>query len=399
MMNIGKYFKDLFSGAKQSLMNFSKVKLLNDYTGRLFNWSEKNYDSVLYRACIDRISSQVAKLTPTIKGDLKAVDAYYKDLEYLLTFKPNEYMNRYDFFYKVTSMLLDTNNVFIYKRVENSRIKGFYPINFSGLELVESEGIIFAHFEFRCNSTGVYIPLDELIILRRHYNENDLFGSNQNESLRPIFEVIKAINTGMINSVESSSTLRGYLKYHGQLQQDDLKRYTDNFVNSYMSTIGGAGIATIDNKVDFVPINITPQTIDWKQQQIAINNFSINYGVCENVLKGSATEAEMNTFYELSIEPLMTQYSLEFTNKVFTKKEVKEGNEILFPGNKLLFASVATKTALAEKMMPAGVFSINDIREMYGYNPIADGDKHIMSLNYIDLNKANEYQIGVKDND
>ena len=173
MMNIGKYFKDLFSGAKQSLMNFSKVKLLNDYTGRLFNWSEKNYDSVLYRACIDRISSQVAKLTPTIKGDLKAVDAYYKDLEYLLTFKPNEYMNRYDFFYKVTSMLLDTNNVFIYKRVENSRIKGFYPINFSGLELVESEGIIFAHFEFRCNSTGVYIPLDELIILRRHYNEND----------------------------------------------------------------------------------------------------------------------------------------------------------------------------------------------------------------------------------
>ena len=119
MMNIGKYFKDLFGGVKQSLTNFSRVKLLNDYTGRLFNWSERNYDSVLYRACIDRIATQVAKLTPTIKGDLQTVDTYYKDLKYLLTFKPNKYMSRYDFFYKVTSMLLDTNNVFIYKRVEN----------------------------------------------------------------------------------------------------------------------------------------------------------------------------------------------------------------------------------------------------------------------------------------
>ena len=128
MMNIGKYFKDLFGGVKQSLTNFSRVKLLNDYTGRLFNWSERNYDSVLYRACIDRIATQVAKLTPTIKGDLQTVDTYYKDLKYLLTFKPNKYMSRYDFFYKVTSMLLDTNNVFIYKRVENGRIKGFTRI-------------------------------------------------------------------------------------------------------------------------------------------------------------------------------------------------------------------------------------------------------------------------------
>lgn len=398
-MSLGKYFKDLFQGAKQQLQNFSKVKLLNDYTGRLFNWSAKNYDSILYRACIDRIASQVAKLTPTIKGDLQKTDLYYRDLKYLLTNKPNEYMSRYDFFYKVTSMLLDTNNVFIYKRVENDKIKGFYPINFSSLELVEAEGVILAQFSFNCNGLRVYIPLDELIILRRHYNENDLFGSNQNEALKPIFEVIKAINAGMINSVESSATLRGYIKYHGQLQANDLKRYTDEFVNSYMSTIGGAGIGAIDNKVDFYPLNIQPQTIDWKQQQIAINNFSINYGVCENVLKGCAKEEEMNTFYELAIEPIMTQFSLEFTNKIFTKNAINEGNEILFTGNKLLFASVATKTALAEKMMPAGVFSINDIREMYGYNPISDGDKHIMSLNYIDLNKANEYQIGEKDNE
>lgn len=102
----------------------------------------------------------------------------------------------------------------------------------------------------------------------------------------------------------------------------------------------------------------------------------------------------MNTFYELAIEPLMVQYSLEFTNKIFNKLAISEENEILFTGNKLLFASVGTKTALAEKMMPAGVFSINDVREMYGYNPIENGDKHILSLNYIDLDKANKYQVG-----
>ena len=393
---IKEFFKNIFQKTSDAV-NYTRVKLLNDYMPRIFNWSNKNYDNLIYRACIDRIASQVGKLTPTIKGDLVKTNSHYKNLAYLLKYQPNEYMNRYDFFYKVTSMLLDTNNVFIYKRIENNKITGFYPIPYSDIELVECESILFAKFSFRNSSFRVYVPFDELIVLRRHYNDNEIFGSQQNDSLKPIFEVLRAINTGMINSVESSTKLNGIIKVVGNLRKEDLERTKNEFVESFMK-LGGSGVAALDTKADFQPVSLTPQIVDDKNVKLVLDNFSINYGVCENILKGCANENEMNTFYELAIEPLMVQYSLEFTNKIFDKLAISEENEILFTGNKLLFASVGTKTALAEKMMPAGVFSINDVREMYGYNPIENGDKHILSLNYIDLDKANKYQVGDEDN-
>ena len=393
---IKEFFKNIFQKTSDAV-NYTRVKLLNDYMPRIFNWSNRNYDNLIYRACIDRIASQVGKLTPTIKGDLVKTNSHYKKLAYLLKYQPNEYMNRYDFFYKVTSMLLDTNNVFIYKRIENNKITGFYPIPYSDIELVECESILFAKFSFKNSSFRVYVPFDELIVLRRHYNDNEIFGSQQNDSLKPIFEVLRAINTGMINSVESSTKLNGIIKVVGNLRKEDLERTKNEFVESFMK-LGGSGVAALDTKAEFQPVSLTPQIVDDKNVKLVLDNFSINYGVCENILKGCANENEMNTFYELAIEPLMVQYSLEFTNKIFDKLAISEENEILFTGNKLLFASVGTKTALAEKMMPAGVFSINDVREMYGYNPIKNGDKHILSLNYIDLDKANKYQVGDEDN-
>lgn len=100
---------------------------------------------------------------------------------------------------------------------------------------------------------------------------------------------------------------------------------------------------------------------------------------------------------------MLVQLSLEFTNKIFTRYEIENGCEILLTANKLLFTGVSTKTTLAKDVLPMGLFSINEVREMYGYNPIDDGDRHIISLNYIDLSKANEYQsnknINGKNND
>lgn len=38
--------------------------------------------------------------------------------------------------------------------------------------------------------------------------------------------------------------------------------------------------------------------------------------------------------------------------------------------------------------------SINEARTILELAPIEDGDRHLVSLNYVDLSKANEYQLG-----
>lgn len=388
---ITDFFKNIFGNKVDDSRPFSLLKLVNGYNPRFISYSDNAYDNLMYRACIDVIARQIAKLTPTVT--LTSNSAYYSNLKFLLENKPNEYMNRYEFFYKVASTLFDKNNCFIYTRVQNGRITGLYPVNYNQIEFVEYKNEIFAKFKFAARGFTVYIPYSELIHIRRHYNDNELFGSNQTEILKPIFQVLRAIDSGMINAVEGTTQLRGLLKYAGQMKKEHLDQYKQDFVDSYMG-VNGSGIGILDNKIDFQPIKIEPKTINATQQKIVLDYFSYNFGVSENILKGCASEEEFNSFYELTIEPLLVQLSLEFTNKIFSKPEIQSGNEILLTANKLLFASVSTKNNLATAMMPLGAFSINEVREMYGYNPIDNGDRHIVSLNYVDLDKANKYQVG-----
>lgn len=387
-MKITEFFKNIFANNIIRDKIYQSLRLLNGFQVRYLNYGTKHYDHLIYRSCIDVIAKQVAKLTPDIK--LTTNDRYYSNLKWLLNYQPNEYMNRYDFFYKTASILFDTNNCFIYKRVLNGKIIGFYPIPYSEIEFLEYDNDIYTKFRFN-RGFEVYIPYSELIHLRRHYNTNELFGSTQAVSLTPILEVLKAIDTGMINSVEASTQLRGIIKYSGNLRKEDLDKYKDDFVQSYMS-ITGDGIGILDSKCDFTPLTVNPKSINALQHELVLNNFSYCFGVSKAILLGSATESDYNAFYELTIEPLLVQLSLEFTNKIFTRHEIENGSQILLTANKLLFTGVGTKTTLAKDVLPMGLFSINEVREMYGYNPIDNGDRHIISLNYIDLSKANEYQ-------
>ena len=43
-------------------------------------------------------------------------------------------------------------------------------------------------------------------------------------------------------------------------------------------------------------------------------------------------------------------------------------------------------------MHELGVYSINEIRELEDKDKIKNGDKHYMSLNYIDIDLMNDYQ-------
>lgn len=398
-MKITEFFKNIFANNTIKNKMYQSLKLLNEFQARYLNYGSKHYDHLIYRSCIDVLAKQIAKLTPDVK--LVTNDKYYSNLKWLLNYQPNEYMNRFDFFYKTASILFDTNNCFIYKRVIDEKIVGFYPIPYSEIEFVEYDNDIYAKFRFN-RGFEVYIPYNELIHLRRHYNSNDLFGSAHTVTLTPILEVLKAIDSGMINSVEASTQLRGIIKYSGNLRKEDLDKYKDDFVNSYMS-ITGDGIGILDSKCDFVPLTVNPKSVNALQHELVLNYFSYSFGVSKSILLGSATESDYNTFYELTIEPLLVQLSLEFTNKIFTRYEIENGCEILLTANKLLFTGVSTKTTLAKDVLPMGLFSINEVREMYGYNPIDNGDRHIISLNYIDLSKANEYQsnknINGKNND
>ena len=65
----------------------------------------------------------------------------------------------------------------------------------------------------------------------------------------------------------------------------------------------------------------------------------------------------------------------------------------MFEANRLQYGSAKTKINLIKELSPVGILSINEGREIFNLAPVEGGEKRLISLNYIDSEKANEYQL------
>lgn len=389
-INFRNIFQSLFP-KQNGDKDFSRLRMLNSYSPYSLNYNEDLYNQAIIRACIHAIASQFSKLTPKVFYKNKIPENRLFKLESLLTYQPNEHMNICDFLYKCVSMLFTSNNVFVYVQYKDGQISGLYPVNYQQSTFYEYENQLYVKFLFKNNGFQVILPYEELIHIRRHYNQNDLFGSEQREAINPVLQVMHATNEGMINAVKATGQLRGIMKYVGNLKNEDLAKIKQDFVDSYMS-LSGDGIGSIDSKCEFIPTEIKPITINEKQQKLIIDNVCMLYGVSEAILKGNYKEDEYNAFYNSTIEPLAMQFSKEFTNKLFTMTERNKGNKVILSADKMTFANNATKSAICRDMLQLGVLSINECRSVFESPEIEDGDRHIVSLNYVNLNKADSYQ-------
>ena len=377
--------------AKSEIAGATNFQLINQMFAHITNFNGDIYNDSTIRSCIHAIASNCAKLKPQHRKERTVIN---DSLNRLLTLRPNQYMNAYDFVYKIVTQLLCCNNSFVYIHRDGfGQVVGYYPINFSNLRLLEYQGELYVEFLF-LNSKKVVLPYEDLIHIRRHFNENDIFGSAQREALQAPLNVLTAINQGIINSIKLSAGLRGLLQFATVTPADKQRKIKDDFVRSYLNINNADGIATLDPSAEFKELKVEPQTADDKQTTIARENIYRFFNVSENIVRSTYNEEEYNAFYSSVIEPIAIQLSLEFTYKTFTDKEIGHGNEIVFSAERMTFASNATKADVISKLMPLGIYSINQACEIMEMPKIKEdfADKHLMSLNYVDISKADKYQ-------
>ena len=90
----------------------------------------------------------------------------------------------------------------------------------------------------------------------------------------------------------------------------------------------------------------------------------------------------------------MIQMGQAFTAVCFTQTERDYGNRIIFSTSVLLNTSIQTKVNLIQSTKEIGLFSPNEMRELFGYAPVEGGDEHVFSLNYIKESNMSKYQTG-----
>lgn len=386
-------FSKIFGSDKNTQFG-SKLVLLNNYNAVWTKYNEKNYENITICSCIDAIARNGAKLNPKhVRKNPSKLELLNNNIQRIISKQPNELMNAYDFYYKVISLLYLNEDVFVYvMKDSNGNLLGLYPINSNQAELIEYDNEIYVSFRFRTGKTRT-VAYKDIIHLRRHFCENDIYGG----STKPIIEALSfqhVLKEGVVNAIKTTMGIKGVLKStKSMLKPEDVKKNRDQFVKDFIDNEeNGTGIAGLDATTDFKEININPTIASDSQMSDSKNEILNYYGLNEKIIQSSYSEEDWNAFYESVLEPIALQMSLEFTNKIFTLGERYHGNEIYFESNRLQYASNKTKIEVARYMN--NYLTKNEIREIFNYAPVEDGDVFMQDLNHIDGNIANSYQGG-----
>lgn len=382
----------IFSKVSSSLA-LTNLKGINQPDTTFVDWNGGIYDSDIAKSAIHTNASNIAKLNPKHirrTGDT-VIHSPDRRIEKMLMY-PNPYMNIYDFLYKVGTHREEKDNAFIYFHKENYEL---YPISASKLELLESKnGNLFVRFHFKMGKQ-VVIPFEDLIIIRKHFNSKDMFGDNSN-ALRTTMEVIDTTDQGIVKAIKRSASLRGILKWKTVLRKEDTKQQTDDFVKDYLNIDNDGGVASTDPRFDFEQLKSDAYVPNKALLDGSKDRIYSYFGVNEKIIQSRFTEEEWNAYYENTIEPVAIQLSLEFTKKIFSDNKQGHGNEIIFTSNRLQYASNSTKVEVSRLLTDIGAASLDDILEMFNMAPIGgeNGKRRVQTLNMVNANKADLYQIG-----
>ena len=389
-------FSAIFGNKKQTEITKTQLQMLNSYNAQFTTLSNNTYDSKVARQCIDRIATHCAKLIPkhikdSISNNIKG------DINFLLQNQPNPITTKFDFIYRIISMLYTDSNAFVFIAKDNSGfITGFYPVLATSYDLLEDKtGKIYLQFKF-VNGKEYALPYLELIHLRLFYNKHDIFGTN-NKVLKTDIDTAHTASEGIKNAIKTSNNLKGILKYtNSMLKEKDIKASKEAFVRDFLNLENESGIAAVDSKAEFEAVNLKPITLDREQLKQVNNNIFDYFGISEKIVNNSFTTEDWNAFYEGVIEPRAIQMSDAFTNKIFSYKAIKDGHKIVFTANRLQYATLANKISLLKEAGALGLLTKDEAREIIDLHPLGgeEGAKIIQSLNNIDSSIANQYQGG-----
>lgn len=400
-MEFRKFIDTIFDvKTTKNIQQYKNAELINSYQSFITNYSAEIYNDLTVRSCVDTIARHVSKLKPVhILKDDNGRNVVDSNINSLLSIRPNPYMSTSDFLYKVASQLLYYGNAFVYvKRDDKQNIKEFYPIDFNSCELKEYQDNLYIKFNFY-NAKTVVISYSDIIHIRRNYSNHDILGQDAYKPLLETLTNLSKARQSISNKVENGGKISGILQLAGSIGQEDWKTQARNFTKWFKnSTSDTGGVAAIDSTANFTPVSTKVESAEETQLKYLQAEVYSYFGISESIVNGSYSETEFQSFYESIIEGIKIQLSQEFTAKVFTENEKKYGNIIDFNSNRLTYASTNNKINMVRELGALGLLTTNEARELFDLPPVEEGDKRLVSLNYVNAEKADQYQLSGKDN-
>lgn len=377
-------FETIFKKTNPNINTNAYFKMLSGYTPVFTTYEGGVYEMELIRAVIHSFATACSKLKPEIKGTA------YKNLENILQFKPNPFMDTSKFIYRIATILSINNNAFIVPiEDEHGLISGYYPILPQNCEVLEVGSIPYLRYTF-ANGQRVAIEFDRVGMLNQFQFRDDLFGED-NSVLKPTMQLIHTQNQGIINGVKNSATIRFIAKIAQMIKPEDIKKERERFTEENLSADNQSGMIMYDQKFsDVHQVESKPFIVNPVQMKQIKDNVFDYFGTNENIVQNKYSEDEWNAYYEGKLEPFAIQLSLVMSNMTFSQRELSFGNSITFTSNRLQYASNKTKLNISTQLFDRGLINRNGVMDIWNMSHVEDGDKYYIRKEYTEVNKLDK---------
>lgn len=362
-------FHKLFGGRPRNDAENSAAyfRTLTGYAPVFTSWGGCLYESALVRSAIDARARHISKLKADISGAAKP------KLRTRLAQNPNEWQTWGQFLYRLSTILDMQNTAFIVPVFgDYDAVTGYYPVLPSQCSIVDVHGEPFLRYRFSSGATAA-VELVQCGILTKFQYQDDFFGSS-NTALTPTMELIHLQNQAIAEAVKNSNTYRFMARVNNFTKAEDLKKERKRFSKENFEADGGGLLLFPNTYSDIKQLSQTSYTVDKEQAAQIQNNVYSYFGVNEDVLQSKAYGDAWQAFYEGCIEPFAIQFSDVMTKCIYTPIERTNGNCIMLTSNRLQYMSTSEKLEVASQMMDRGVFSVNEVREIFNTAPVEGGD-------------------------
>lgn len=400
------WFSDLF---KKQPKNSTFAPTLDGFLPIYSQFGTNIYASDVVQQALKCIVDEMKKLNPChvryVESDPVPVKG--STVQDVLT-DPNPLMTTSEFLEKTCWLLLLNYNAFVIPTyyvwtdpktgAEKRYYTALYPINPTQVDFIEDAAAnLFVKFTF-WNGETTTIRYEDVIHVRYNYSVNQYMGGNEmgqpdHKALLGTLELNDQLLKGVAKAMKASYAVNGVVKYNSLMDdgktEQALKDLERKLANSE------SGFLPLDLKAEFTPLPKTTQLVDEATLKFIDGKILRNFGVPLPILTGDYKKEQYEAFYQKTLEPIIIAISQAFTKKMFTPREKAFGNKIELYPKALIFMTVSQTLDMIKELSPTGALFENEKRVALGLKPLPELEgKRFMSLNWIDANNANEYQVG-----
>lgn len=325
---------------------------------------------------------------------------------------PNPLMTTNEFLEKVCYLLLMNYNAFILPTyytwtdektgAERRYYETLYPIQPTQVDFIEDAGgRLFVRFWF-WNGEDTTIPYDDVIHIRYNYSVNQYMGGNilgqpDHAALLKTLQLNEQLLQGVAKAMNASYAVNGIVKYNTLIDDGTTEKNLQVLEQKLKNS--ESGFLPLDLKAEFTPLERKTQIVDDATLKFIDEKILRYFGVPLAILTGDYTKEQYEAFYQKTLEPLIKAISQAFTKKLFTSREKAFGNRVeLYPAD-LIFMTITQKIEMVELLSPTGAMLENEKRTTFGLRPLPElVNKRYMSLNWVEADKAAQYQLGENSN-